>query len=134
MLVINPRRVIFDGQTWSNVTSVAVSRQARGVIAEGSDTGQHVTLADVTGQRVSIEVVQELLGDDMDEPFLGVEGLLDFTTAGSTAGTPARRVRATCVIESVDYEVSVRRGSFRRVRLIAVSDDGVDDPLNVTNA
>jgi hypothetical protein len=133
MLVLNPRRVTFAGQTWGGVVSVSVSRSARGLIAEQGDEGMHVSLVDVPGQVVRVEVMQELLGDDIDTPDLGAQGTLEFTTGPSSVAGPARRVTATCVIESMEYEVSLRKGSARRVKLIAVSSNGTSDPVNVVN-
>jgi len=132
MLALNPRRVEFAGDTWGNVSSVAISRNAETLIAEWSDAGPHVVLADVPEQRVTVEVVQSLLGEDMDEPKPGAMGTLSFETGRSSTDASTDTVSMTAVVERVWYEVSVSRGSSRRVRLLAVSADGQTDPVSVS--
>jgi len=132
MLVLKPRRVEFDGETWGNVGSVAISRTAESMVVEWSDSGPHVVLADVPEQRVSVEVVQSLLGEDMDEPRPGRTGTLSFETGSSSTDASTDTVSMTAVIERVWYEVSVSRGSSRRVRLVAVSSNGSADPVSVS--
>lgn len=134
MLLLNPRRVMFGSATWGNVASVAIGRSAQRMLVEWSDAGPHAVLADVSEQRVSIEVVQELLGEDMDTPKPGQSGTLTFTTAPTSTDQPLREVTMTAVVESVNYEVSLRRGSVRRVVLVAVSSDGSADPVVVSDA
>lgn len=131
MLVLKPRRVEFDGETWGNVASVAISRTAESMVVEWSDNGPHVVMADVPEQRVSVEVVQSLLGEDMDGPMPGRMGTLRFETGSSSTDASTDTVSMTAVIERVWYEVSVSRGSSRRVRLVAVSGDGTADPVSV---
>jgi hypothetical protein len=134
MLSLNPRMVEFGGDEWTGVSSVSISRWSERLLAEWGDEGPHAVLVDVPQERVTVEVVQELLGDDMDEPHPGTQGVLTWTTSAKAGDTPERRVTLTGVIQSVDYELSVRRGSVRRVKLVAVSDDGQEDPVAVTNA
>ncbi|MFT5424121.1 MAG: hypothetical protein ACI89L_001914 [Phycisphaerales bacterium] len=132
MLVLKPRQVAFDGDTWGNVSSVAISRTAETMVVEWSDDGPHVVMADVPEQRVSVELVQSLLGEDMDEPKPGRMGTLSFETGSSSTDATTDTVSMTAVIERVWYEVSVSRGSSRRVRLVAVSSDGTADPVTVS--
>ena len=134
MLLLNPRRVEFDGDTWGHVASIAIERSADRLLVEWSDAGPHAVLADVSAQRVRVEIVQELLGEDMDTPKPGRAGPLTFTTSPSSTDQPSREVAMTAVIESVSYEVSLRRGSVRRIALTATSPDGTTDPVTVTNA
>lgn len=134
MLLLNPRRVTFGSATWGNVASIAVSRWANKAIVEWSDAGPHAVLADVPEQRVEIEVIQELLGEDVNTPSPGELGTLAFTTGPATTDEPTREVEITAMVESVKYEVSVRRGSHRRVTLVALSADGTTDPVGVGDA
>ena len=131
-MALNPRQVEFDGVTWGNVSSVAISRNAQTMVAEWSDSGPHVVLADVPEQRVSVEIVQSLLGEDMDEPKPGAMGTLSFETSATSTGVTTDTVSMTAVIERVWYEVSVSRGSSRRVKLLAISSDGLADPVSVS--
>ncbi|GJM19277.1 MAG: hypothetical protein DHS20C14_14900 [Phycisphaeraceae bacterium] len=134
MLLLNPRKVTFGEVTWGNVASVAIGRSAHRMLVEWSDSGPHAVLADVSEQRVRVEVVQELLGEDMDTPKPGESGALAFTTAPTSTDLPSRELTMTAVVESVSYEVSLRRGSVRRVVLVATSIDGGTDPVAVDDA
>lgn len=134
MLLLNPRKVMFGSTEWGNVASVAISRWSAHTLVEWSDSGAHATLVDVPEQRVQVEVIQELLGEDMDTPKPGEEEELVFTTSPTSTSDPEREITITAVVESVRYEVSLRRGSYRRVALVAVSSDGSADPVDVDDA
>ena len=134
MLLLNPRKVMFGSVEWGNVASVAISRWSAHTLVEWSDTGAHATLVDVPEQRVQVEVIQELLGEDMDTPKPGEAQTLTFTTSGRSTDAPGREVTMSAVVESVRYEVSLRRGSYRRVSLVATSADGSADPVSVDDA
>lgn len=134
MLLLNPKQVTFGSSTWGNVVSIAINRSAKKILVEWSDAGPHAVLADVPEQRVELEVVQELLGEDVNTPSPGQQEELSFTTSPTTTDEATREVTVTAMVESVSYEVSTRRGSYRRVTLVAVSADGVTDPVAVDDA
>ena len=134
MLVLSPRRVEFGVTTWTNVTSVSVGRSARHVVTEWSDEGAHAVFADVPEQLVTVRVVQEMLGDDMDLVRPGERGTLSFVTGQNSSDAGTREVTIDAVVRSVSYETSVSRGSRRSVELIALSSDGVSDPVGVDDA
>ena len=131
MLLLNPRSVSFGAQTWSGVTSVSVDRDAERLIAEIGPTGPHVVLADVAEQRVRVKVVQEMDGDDLSAPEPGDEGAMSFTTSPNASAAGQASVSLTAVVTGVRYEVSRRGGAVRTVSLLAVSSDGVADPVSV---
>lgn len=131
MLLLHPREVSFGAATWSNVVSVSIERRAEKSFVEFSDGGPHVVLADVPEQRVEVSVVQELLGDDMDVPKPGEEGALVFETSPNSSGAGRKRVSTTAVVLNVKYRVSRKVGSGRTVEFVAVSSDGVADPVTV---
>ncbi len=134
MLVLNPRQVEFGSSTWTNVTSVSVGRSARHVLMEWGDSGAHVVFVDVPEQLVSVRVVQEMLGDDMDLVRPGESGELSFVTGQNSSDAGTREVTIECVVKTVSYETSVSRGSRRYIELIAVSEDGQADPVDVDDA
>jgi hypothetical protein len=134
MLVLNPRRVEFGSSTWTNVTSVSVGRTARHVLTEWGDDGSHVVFADVPEQLVTVRVVQEMLGDDMDRVRPGERGTLSFVTGPNSSDAGTREVTIDAVVRTVSYETSVSRGSRRYVELVALSPDGVTDPVGVDDA
>ena len=131
MLYLHPREVTFGGVTWSNVASVAIERAAARSFVEAGGVGPHAVIADVPEQRVGVTVVQELLADDMDAPVPGWQGTLAFETALNSSGAGRRRVSMAAVVLGVSYRVSRRSGSARTVELVAVSGDGVADPVTV---
>lgn len=135
MLVLNPRRVTFGSAAWTNVSSVSIGRASNRLLAEWSDEGPHVVLADVPEQLVSVRVVQEMLGDDMDTPRPGESGALSFTTGANSSDAATREVTvAEAVVRTVTYETSTSRGSRRFIGLVAVSADGTADPVSVGDA
>ncbi len=135
MLVLNPRQMTFGGATWGNVASVSIGRSSNKLLAEWSDEGPHVVLADVPEQLVTVRVVQEMLGDDMDTPRPGESGALVFTTGPNSSDAATREVTiGEAVIRTVSYETSTSRGSRRFIELVAVSEDGTTDPVGVDDA
>ena len=133
MLVLNPKRVSFDGDIWGNVASVEVNRFGEKIAVEYGDDGPHAVFADVPEQKVNVKVVQELLSDDIDEPVPGVSASLTFETAANSSGAQRKRVAFDAVVTGVQYSVSVRGGASRTVWLVALSSDGVDDPISVVD-
>lgn len=134
MLVLNPKRVTFDGAAWESVSSVEVNRFGEKIAVEFGDDGPHAVFADVPEQRVNVKVVQELQSDDLDEPKPGESGELTFQAAAN--GSSAQRTEATldAVVTGVQYSVSVRGRAVRTVWLVALSSDGVVDPVSVESA
>ncbi len=135
MLVLNPRRVSFGAGAWGNVSSVSIGRTSNKLLAEWSDEGPHVVLVDTPEQMVTIRVVQEMLGDDMDTPRPGESGELSFTTGSNSSDAATREVTVgEAVVRTVGYETSTSRGSRRFIELVAVSEDGTTDPVSVDDA
>jgi len=133
MLIVQPREVSFGSVVWSDVASVAIERKAGRSFLEFGDEGSHVVLADAPEQRVEVTVVQELLEDDMDAPSPGESGVLTFETALNSSTAGRKQVTLTGVVMNVKYTVSRKAGSVRTVDLVAVSSDGVVDPVLVVS-
>ncbi|MBN4052713.1 hypothetical protein JYU07_00355 [Roseiflexus sp. AH-315-K22] len=135
MLLLNPRRVRFAGTLFEDVTAVIVDRQATREVVEWSDLGPHVVLADVAEQRVEIRVVQNVSGvrdgESIDAPSPGELGELVFHTSPTAGAGGRKRIAVQVVVLRVEHELSLRRGAVRTVRFVAVSSDGVVDPLAV---
>lgn len=134
MLLLSPRRVTFGLETWEQVESVTIEREAEKVIEAWSDDGPHAVLVDVPEQRVTVKVVQALLGEDMDEPRPGAQAVLTFETAVNSSSAERRVVTLTGVVTAVSYGVSRKSGSARTVVLTAVSSNGSSDPVSVAAA
>lgn len=132
MLLLNPRSVTFGSATWGGVTSVVIDRDGSRVIADQGDEGPYTVYADVSEQTVRVRVVQELAGDDLDDPIPGEQAALSFTTAPNSGSQSATTVSMTAVVTDVKYEIGRRGTPSRSVSLIAVSSDGLTDPVVVT--
>lgn len=133
MLVLNPARVTFDGKAWADVRSVSVSRSAQRTIVEHGEGGVFPVFVDVTEVRIGVEVVQALGEEDADALLPGEAGTLRFETRPGGGDANGRRVSVSCVVTGVSYEVSGGGANRRRVRLVAVSDAGDEDPVSVVS-
>lgn len=134
MLLLNPRSVRFDGTEWEDVSAVVVDRSAARSMKEWSDLGPHVVLADVPEQVVSLRVVQQVARDDVGTPVPSEAGELVFFTSPAGGDTPRKKVTVQCVVTDVTHELSLKNGAVRTVKLLAVSSDGVADPVSVEDA
>ena len=132
--MLNPRAVRFGETVWEDVSAVVVDRQARRTVTEWSDLGPQVVLVDAPEQLVTVRVVQQVARDDIGTPVPGDSGELRFATAPNGGDTPRRRVVAQCVVTDVTHELSIRNGAVRTVKLVAVSSDGVADPVSIEDA
>jgi len=132
-LAMNPRTVKFGSASWDSVTSISVDRGADKVIAEVSDLGPHVVFVDVPEQRVSVRVTADLLTDDLGPPKPGESGLLVFFTSPAGTDGGRKKISMTAEVTGVRHPSSPR-GIARVIDLIAVSSDGVADPVTIVDA
>jgi hypothetical protein len=129
MIVLRPDEVRFGSTVWEGVSRVTVDRLSSQTLDEWGELGNHLVFVDVARQRVVIRVSQEIESDDFEEPVPGE--LEELVFVGSSGGDAVRRkVRADVVVESVLNRVS-DFGSTRVITMIAVSSDGVEDPISV---
>ncbi|MEN0019375.1 MAG: hypothetical protein AAF747_00670 [Planctomycetota bacterium] len=131
MFFLNPGSVQFAGESWGDVSSVTVDRQATRVVEAWSDGGPHATLIDAPEQRTTIKLVQSLAGDAVGTPTLATQGELRFETAPTASDAQAKRVRTQAVVVEVSHSVARNGVATRTVKLLAVSSDGASDPLAV---
>lgn len=134
MLVLNPESVMFDGVVWPRVVAVVVDRDAaaEGEVLEWGDAGPQVVFADVVKRRVDLTVRQELVGGDglVGGPPVGSLGVLMVTTAGGGSDAGKKTLTASAVVLSVTHELARgKSAAVRTVRLVAVSGDGVSEPV-----
>ena len=132
MVVMRPGQVTFDGATWEGVERVVIDRVATRVVKEWSDSGPYPVFVDVPEQMVRVRVRAMLDRSTLDAPVPGEFGQLRVELgAGSDVGR--RLVRTDAVVESVSHEASGTR-AVRVVSLIAVSGEGDEDPIGVSDA
>lgn len=134
MLVLNPQSVVLLSSIIERVRRVAVHRTPERALLEWGNTGPYPTFADVPEQRVEIELVADLERGSLDGPTPGDEGVLEFFTAPTAGSGGRRRVEASVVITSVRDEVEPGGSALRRIKMFALSDNGTNDPIDVSNA
>lgn len=132
MLVLNPRQVKFGAAVWEGVAAVAIDRSAHRAIEEWGDLGPYATFADVPEERVRIRITQDLARGDAGSPRTGEQAELTFHTAPTLSDAGRRKFAATAVVLAVEHEVSLRRGATRTITLAAISPDGDEDPIRIT--
>jgi hypothetical protein len=131
MLILRPRVVSFGTALWEGVASVVVDREASRLVVEHDDAGPHALFADAPEQVTRVKLVQELGQEELGSPRPGQVETLAFSTAPGASDARCTRVVALCCVESVTHEVSIKRGTVRTITLIALSPDGVIDPITL---
>lgn len=134
MLVLNPQSVKLLGQPVERVRRVAVHRTPGRTILEWGNLGPHATFADVPEQRVEIELVADLERGSLDGPTPGDDGTLELFTSPTAGSGGRRRVEASVVVTAVHDEVEPGGKAQRRVKMAALSSDGLEDPIDISNA
>ncbi|GAB5497450.1 MAG: hypothetical protein Phyf2KO_25300 [Phycisphaerales bacterium] len=130
MLVLAPESVEFDGDPWLGVESIAIDRTAGREVVEVGDLGPHVVFADVPEQRVSVKVSRKIERSELESVLPGDEGELVFRAGFGRTDAGWSSVTIGVVVSRVDHDFD--RGGVRRVvTMVAVSADGVADPVVV---
>ncbi|HED54228.1 MAG TPA: hypothetical protein ENJ00_08510 [Phycisphaerales bacterium] len=128
--MLGPESVVFDGDAWSGVDLVAVDRISAKEIVEYGDSGPQVIFADVVQSRVNVRVVLGLERSELLGPAPGDEGLFEFRAGFGRTDVGWVRVSMTAVVQRVTHELTPG-GVKRVVQMVAVSSDGVTDPVTV---
>ena len=130
MLVLAPESVDFDGELWLGVESIAIDRTASREGVEVGDHGPHGVFADVPEQRVSVKVTRKIERSELGTVVPGDEGQLQFRAGFGRTDAGWSSVTVGVVVTRVDHDFS-RSGVHRVVTMVAVSSDGVSDPVSV---
>lgn len=130
MLVLGPESVSFAGEAWGGVESIAIERTARREVVEVGDGGAEVVLADVAERRVNVKVTRRIDRSELESARPGDAGELVFRAGFGRTDAGWREVSLDAVVTRVTYEVG-REGARGVVTLVAVSPDGVTDPVRV---
>jgi hypothetical protein len=132
MVIIKPTGVTFGVQAWGDVTSVVIDREAEEEVVEWTDAGPHVAFADVVRQRVRVRVERSVGSpSEVDGPKPGEMQTLGVQWSRGHSSAAELAMTARCVVLRVTHEVT-GKGATRRVELVAVSADGVRDPVTIT--
>ncbi|CAG0953128.1 hypothetical protein PHYC_00309 [Phycisphaerales bacterium] len=128
MLILSPREVTFGPARWKNVGAISIDRIAQRESVEWHDAGPHIVFADIPQQRVNVQIKRQIETEIEDYPRPGDTATLSFLVApGGDAG--ARRFSAACVVVKVENELKIPNGATRTIDLIAISPDGIADPI-----
>jgi len=129
MLVMRPSVVKFGADEWAGVVRVAIESLSVEMAEEWDDEGPNLMFADSTRRKTSVQVFQDVEGDDLSTPDPGTEaGLVVEVDRGNDADK--KSISMTAVVQSVSYSFSGSR-STRLVRLVAVSSAGNFEPVSV---
>lgn len=132
MLWLNPRRVTIGTLTLDHVESVTLDRTGDKVIVEYGDAGPQVQFVDVPERRVTFRIVRVLVADEATPVKPGDQAVLSFRTSPSASGAQVREISATVVITSLEHSVTIKRGAVQTITAIAVSANGIADPVTET--
>lgn len=132
MIILRPDRVSFAGSDWNGVERLAIDRVGSRMVRGWSEDGPHAVFVDVPEQTVRVRVTLAADRTMLTSPRPGDLGQLRVELSGG--GDEGRRlVRIDAVVESVTHDIAGAR-AVRTITLTAVSDDGDDDPVLVTDA
>ncbi|MEM1330631.1 MAG: hypothetical protein AAGG07_08735 [Planctomycetota bacterium] len=134
MLLLNPERVSFEGETIDGVRSVAIERQSSRTIEERSGSGPFASFVDVPERSVVVRVVAEGREGVRDGPGLGALGELEVSVSALAGVASIERVRIRGVVVRSGHELGRRDGARRVLELRGVSADGGSDPVRVAPA
>lgn len=129
MLVFRPAGVSFGNDEWDDVLRVAIESSSVEMLEEWDDEGPNLMYADSARRRTGVRVLQDLDGDDLNDPEIGDEATLRVEVDRGN-DSDARVVSCTAMVESVSYSFSGSRSS-REIRLVAVSMRGDVDPVSL---
>ena len=132
MIILRPNRVTFAGAEWAGVERLSIDRVGTRVVKAWADDGPHAVFVDVPEQLVRVHLTQTIDQTVLTSPRPGDRGQLRVEPAAG-ADEGRKLVRIESVVESVTCEITAR-GARRVIALIAVSDQGDEDPVVVTDA
>lgn len=131
MHILRPNQVSFGSSTWADIERVAIDRVTTRAAREWSDEGPFLVFADAPEQLVRARVTQRLDRTTLSSPLPGEKAELRVELGATDAHR--RLVRFQAVVESVTHDIAGAR-ALRSITLLAVSYDGHDDPVTVSDA
>ncbi len=134
MLLLSPHRTTLLGKTLGGVQLVALDRRAPRLVREWSDLGPHLVFADAAEQLVQLRIVRRPIDPaDAAASFApGAQGALTVSAATGAAQSAAIDLSCQVVIEAVEHDFSDRKGAVQTIRCLALSSDGAQDPITIT--
>lgn len=132
MIWLDPKGVTLGGSTLGGVAAITVDRVASRFVTEHSDAGPHVVFADAPEQRVTVRIARAVDADGAGVHRPGDVAALAFRVGPSASDAHVREVAMQVVIESVENRVDRKGGATQSIVCVAVSSDGVADPVAET--
>jgi len=130
MLVLSPESVEFEGESWPAVELISIDRTSKREVVEFGDAGPQVVFVDVPERRVNVRVVRRIERSELDSVRPGDAGELSFRAGFGRTDAGWSEVSLDAVVTRVTHEFE-RGGVKRVVVMVAVSSDGVTDPVRV---
>ena len=130
MLVLSPESVEFEGESWPAVELISIDRTSKREVVEVGDAGPQVVFVDVPERRVNVRVVRRIERSELDSVRPGDAGELSFRAGFGRTDAGWSEVSLNAVVTRVTHEFE-RGGVKRVVVMVAVSSDGVTDPVRV---
>ncbi len=137
MIWLHPKSVVLFGAELAGVKAVTVSRTAKNVLEEWTDSGPYAAFVDATGVSVEIVIEREAVQGSVDlagDISPGDQGELLLTSAPSSGSAHSEHVTATVVVVAVKHTLHGGSGPVQRVVCRGVSDDGVAAPIAIVVA
>jgi hypothetical protein len=155
-MLLHPEVVEFGDVVLPGVVGLTVSRTARGAgtketggggeIVEWGDGGPHAVFADVPSVRVTIEITRRIRHDELQTVVPGEQAELRafVSPLGARSDVERRRIKATCVVLSVETTLAKASasgaaaresgsggGGVQTITLIGISSNGKNDPIEI---
>lgn len=130
MRILAPRDVSFGSVVCKDVDAITINRAAQRQVVEWSDAGPHAVFADVPQQQVTVRLEQRVSAEIDDVPKPGDTATLSFQIVPG-GDARRRRISAACTVVSVRHEMNAGKGAARLIDFVAVSSDGVADPVTI---
>jgi hypothetical protein len=133
MLLLNPTHITLNTAPLPAVTAIAVSRKAKSLLTDFTDTGPHPTFADVPERITMLTITRHLLGPDDAGAALSLGDQLDLAfTAKRTPDAPhALRFSARIVLTAIESALTESKALTQTITAVAVSTNGSSDPLTI---
>jgi hypothetical protein len=128
-ITLHPDVVTFGDLTMTDVRTVRIDTAAERVVTAAGD-GPHIMFADATGHRVEI-IIERAEDPAHPAPLPGAMGVLTFETASGHSDALRRRHRAEAIFVGSRRTIAARPGGGEQLRFLALSSDGVADPIAV---
>ncbi len=133
MLLLHPTHITLNTTPLPAVTAIAISRKAKSLLTDFTDTGPHPTFADVPERLTTITITRHLPEPDDAGAAISPGDQLDLAfTARRTPDAPhALRFSARIVLTAIESALSESKALAQTITAVAVSTTGSTDPLTI---